>query len=153
MTFSVSKWCLKYIDWGISQGFYISTNILTPRRLSYYKNANKNIILILQSVKYKAEFYSLRELKMCQYMIGSVHTHRRLMICRRSVIYFLHLYVRNKIHTCIIFYYQISIIDFLSPEIKSVLEWWGIRLGRASLRFWKRQKHVQCNIPVFDKSR
>jgi hypothetical protein len=124
----VSKCCLKYKNRDVSLRFYISNNISTLMRLLYYKHANKNIILIPQTVNYIADFHPLREWKMCQYVIGSARTPCYLVICRRSVIYFLCMYVRNKIHTflhtilAIIFYDQISVIGFLSCKIKSVSE-------------------------------
>jgi hypothetical protein len=47
---------------------------------------------------------------MCQYVIGSAHTPRYLIGCRKSVtIYFLCKYVRNEIHTCL---YTILAINF-----------------------------------------
>jgi hypothetical protein len=51
--------------------------------------------------KYKVDFHPLRESKMCKYVIGSAGTPRYLIVCRRSVIHFLCIYVRNKIHICL----------------------------------------------------
>jgi hypothetical protein len=45
------------INQSVSRSFYISNNISTPRRLSYYKHANKNIILILQSANTKLTIF------------------------------------------------------------------------------------------------
>jgi hypothetical protein len=78
---------------GVSRGFYIS-NILTQRRLLYNKFANKNIILILQSVEYQIDFHPLKESKICQCVIDFTSTPLSLTICTRSVIYFP--CVRNK---------------------------------------------------------
>jgi hypothetical protein len=61
ITWEMEKCCLKYKSRSVSRGFYISNNILTSRRLLYNKNTNKNIILILQSVKYRYDFHPLRE--------------------------------------------------------------------------------------------
>ena len=100
----VQKCCLKYKNRGVSRGFYISNNISTPRRLLYYKHANKNIVSILSSVN-----HPLRESKMYQYVRGSAYTPRHLIVCRRSAIYFLFMHVRNRIHTCL---YTILAINF-----------------------------------------
>jgi hypothetical protein len=100
----------------------------------YHKHANKNIILIVQTVKFncKFDFQPLRELKMCQYIIGSVRAPRYLIIIYNFFEYFF-------------FYGQISIIGFLSRKINSVLKWWGvIRKSIASL-FKQMKTHVQCN--------
>jgi hypothetical protein len=81
---------------------------------------------------------------MCQNVIGFAHTPRYLIVCRRSVIYFLFMYVRNKIHTCILainFKDQISIIAFLYHKIISVFKWWGVT-RKSSLRILKRWKHT-----------
>jgi hypothetical protein len=139
----MEKCCFKYKNRGVSRDFYISNNILTPRRLEYYKQANKNIILILQTVNYNVDFDPLRDTKMCQYAIDSARVLRYLIICRQSVIYFLCMYVRNKIHTClytilaIIFIDKISINGFLSRRINTVLKWW--RVTRKSLTLLLKQ--------------
>jgi hypothetical protein len=108
----------------------------------------KNIILILQTVNYKVDFHPQRELKMCQNLIGCVHTSRYLIIC----IHFLSMYIRNKIHTClytilaIVVFDKISIIGFLSRKIKSVLKWWGITWKSFGSLFKEAKAYVQCNI-------
>ena len=150
ITSEVEKCCLKYKNRGVSRGFYISNNISTPRRLLYNKCANKNIILILQSVNINLTFILLRESKMCQYVVSSAHNPRSLIICRRFVTNFLCVYVKNKIRTClytillIIFCDQISIIGFLSRKINPVLKWWGVT--RKSLASHFKEMKTLCSM-------
>jgi hypothetical protein len=82
ITCEVEKCFMKYKSRGVSRGFSISNNISTSKlHVLYNKYANKNIILILQSVKYKVDFHPQRESKMCQYTVGSASTPRFLTIC------------------------------------------------------------------------
>jgi hypothetical protein len=76
MTSELEKCCLEYKSRGT-----------TFRHHGGYYTANKNIMLIVQTVNYNVSFHPLRESKMCQYVhvIGSVRTPRYLIICRRSV--------------------------------------------------------------------
>ena len=107
---------------------YFKQHFNTKEVIIYYKHANKNIILILPSVNSKLTFILVRETKLCQYVLRSANTPRYLIVCRRSVMYFLFMYIKNKIH--ILLYTilainikdQISIIGFLSRKIRSVFK-------------------------------
>jgi hypothetical protein len=103
ITSEEEKCCLKYENRGVSQGFYISNNISTPK---YYSDSTIG--------KYKVDFQSLRESKMCQSVIGFTRTPRYLIVCRQSVVYFPCMYVKNKIHVYIQYWRLISKIKFES---------------------------------------
>jgi hypothetical protein len=84
---------------------------------------------------------------MCQYIIGSVRTPHCLIICRRSVIYFLSMYVKNKIHTYLYTIFAIILLtDFLSPKIKPVLKCWGVTRKSLASLFEEMKTCVQCKI-------
>jgi hypothetical protein len=72
---------------------------------------------------------------MCQNVIGSARTPRYLIVCRRSVIHFLLIYVRNKIHTCL---YTILVIGFLFRK--------GVTWKSLTSHFTEMKTYVQYNI-------
>jgi hypothetical protein len=105
ITSEMKKCCLKYK----SRGSYISN----------YEQANKNIILILQSVKYKVDFHPLRESNVCLHVIGSASTSRSSIICTFIFCLCMPEIIYTRLYTilAIISYHQISIIGFLSRKI------------------------------------
>jgi hypothetical protein len=140
ITSEVENCCLKYKSRGVNHGFYISSNI----SISRYKNANKSIILILQSGKYKVDIRPLRESNMCLHVTGSACTPHYLIICSRSVLYFLHVF-RSEIkctHVYIQFWRFFSLIKFQSRKINSVFSWLGVT--RKSLASFLKSLILYC---------
>jgi hypothetical protein len=96
--FEVDKCSLKYNVSDALAGAFILQHfdtedviILQTSKQKYYFDSTVG--------KYKVDFHPLRESKI--YLIGPGHTPRYLIGYRRSVIYFLFMYVKNKIYICL----------------------------------------------------
>jgi hypothetical protein len=98
------------------------------------------------------DFHPLRMCVCNLHVISSMRTTCSLIICGQSVIYFLFMYVWNKILIClytilaIIFYVKISVICFLPRKKNLVFKWWGITRKSLASLFKEMKTYVQCNI-------